>query len=88
MKFKIGDRVKIIRRCDCTFAYDCECCNGEVSGIIVGYDYGNNHWTVNNLLGRHQCHFAESQLKLIEKIDVKAKIEVYGIVKFLEGLKK
>ena len=79
-KFKVGDKVKIIKRCDCSYARNCKSCNGNKSGIIKNYQ--NNEYIVGDIKtdeGNTQCHFKESQLELII-----AEVKQYGIVAFCE----
>lgn len=81
MKFKVGDKVRIIKRCDCRWAVNCSCCNGNPEGVIQELDEENpGEWTILISKESNKCHFKEKQLEMIEKFT--KNIKQFGIVNF------
>ena len=89
MKYKIGDRVRIIKACICseisdenTPCWDNECRISFLNKVGIIYeilhgDEEERNYRVQTCIGRAKCRFSEDQLVL--DIGIQTKTKVYGI---------
>jgi len=85
MIFKVGDKVKVISKCQaCGYSETCYLNCGEWEGTIISQTRVNSDdWNVEGLENGkiERCHFKEEQLVLIEAY--KKEIKLYGICNFV-----
>lgn len=92
MKFKVGDKVKVVKACQCQYwnesFINSDCRNNYYNKVAIIESINNRNYyaRVDEI---HFCHFTEEQLELVEKAEIKLKeIKQYPIVKFLQTLEK